>query len=219
MNHLKIIHWNIEGINSQIYGNKTENEYSLNALNGHDIIAFMETQCNDGTPIHIPGYKVWRCTRQKHVKATKYSGGIAICIKQELVGAVKQIHIRSNDISWIRIQGEKIQLNNDIILGVVYVSPINSTYTKCLPEQVWDVLEEELLQFKDDEQILLAGDFNAHTGVLPDYIVNDDDVYSPVPDQYVADPEMCTRLNRDTNVWQKAAGAMWNLKYENSKWA
>ena len=94
----------------------------------------------------------------------------------------------------------KIQLNNDIILGVVYVSPINSRYTKCLPEPVWDVLEEELLQFKDDEQILLAGDFNAHTGVLPDYIVNDDDVYSPVPDQYVADPEMCTRLNRDTNV-------------------
>ena len=58
MNHLKIIHWIIEGINSQIYGNKTENEYFLNALDGHDIIAFTETQCNDDTPIHIPGYKV-----------------------------------------------------------------------------------------------------------------------------------------------------------------
>ena len=101
VNHLLIIHWNIEGINSQIYGDKTENEYFLNTLTGHDIIAFTETQCNDDTPIHILGYKVCRWTRQKHANATKYSGGIAICIKQELVEPVQEIHSSNNSFCLI----------------------------------------------------------------------------------------------------------------------
>ena len=56
------------------------------------------------------------------------------------------------------------------------------------------------MQFVDNEQILLTGDFNAQTGSLPDCIVNDDDTFCPVPDQYSADPAMCTRINCDRNV-------------------
>ena len=89
---------------------------------------------------------------------------------------------------------------NDVIIGVVYISSINSTYAKSLAEPVWDILERELLQFENNEQILLAGDFNAHTGSLPDYIVNDDDVFSPVSNQYIADMEMNPRINCDKNV-------------------
>ena len=37
-------------------------------------------------------------------------------------------------------------------------------YTKGLTEQVWDVIEEEFLQFVDNEQVVLTGDFNARTG-------------------------------------------------------
>ena len=93
-----------------------------------------------------------------------------------------------------------LNVKHDIVIGIVYISPNNSTYTKGLTEQVWDIIEEELLQFVDNEQITLAGDFNARTGSLPDYIVNDDDTFCPVPDIYSADPAMCTRINRDRNV-------------------
>ena len=60
------------------------------------------------------------------------------------------------------------------VIGVVCISPNNSTHTKGLTQPVWDIIEEELLQFVDNEQIILIGDFNARTGSLPDYIVNVD---------------------------------------------
>ena len=51
-----------------------------------------------------------------------------------------------------------------------------------------------------NEQILLAGDFNAHTGSLPDYIINDDDLFCPVPDQNTVDSEMYPRMNCDKKI-------------------
>ena len=200
VNNLKIMHWNVEGINSKIYGNKLENDNFQQIISDHDIIAFTETQCNDDTPITMPGYFVWRKTRPKHKKAKRYSGGIAICIKQQLRGAAKQIPSRSDDIMWVKLNCKALGGNHDVIVGILYISPSNYTRTKNMTEPVWDILEEELMQFNNNEQILLTGDFNAHTGSLPDYIVNDDELFCPVPDQYMVDSEMYPRMNCDKKM-------------------
>ena len=47
---------------------------------------------------------------------------------------------------------------------------------------------------------MLTGDFNAHTASLPDFIVNDDDTFSPVPDQNIGDTKMSHRMNRDNRL-------------------
>ena len=154
----------------------------------------------DDTPITMPGYFVWRKTRPKHKKAKRYSGGIAICIKQQLRGAAKQIPSRSDDIMWVKLNCKALGGNHDVIVGILYISPSNSNRTKNMTEPVWDILEEELMQFNNNEQILLTGDFNAHTGSLPDYIVNDDELFCPVPDQYMVDSEMYPRMNCDKKI-------------------
>ena len=200
VNNLKIMHWNVEGINSKIYGNKLENDNFQQIISDLDIIAFTETQCNDDTPITMPGYFVWRKTRPKHKKAKRYSGGIAICIKQQLRVAAKQIPSRSDDIMWVKLNCKALGGNHDVIVGILYISPSNSTRTKNMTEPVWDILEEELMQFNNNEQILLTGDVNAHTGSLPDYIVNDDELFCPVPDQYMVDSEMYPRMNCDKKI-------------------
>ena len=189
------MHWNVKGINSKIYGNKPENDYFQQIISDHDIIAFTETQCNGDTPISMPGYFAWRKTRPKHEKAKRYSGGIAIYIKQQLRGAVKQIPSRSDYIMRVKLNCNTRDGNHDVIVGISYISPSNSTRTKNMTKPVWDILEEEHMQFNNNEQILLTGDFNAHIGSLPDYIIYDDDLFCPAPDQYTVDSEMHPRMN------------------------
>ena len=66
VDYLKIIHWNVEGINSQIFGNKTDHDSFNRIIAGHDIIALTETQCDENTQISLPDYWVLRNTRPKH---------------------------------------------------------------------------------------------------------------------------------------------------------
>ena len=162
-----------------MFGIKIENFNKI--VVGHDILALTETQCDKNTNISISGYYVFKNSRPKHKKAKRHSGGIAVCITQELKSAARQIPSRSNDIIWIKLKHDELQLEQDIIVGTIYISPANSTYTHGQIETVWDVLEDELLQLKNNEYIFIAGDFNAHTGCLPDFITNDDDIHSPVP--------------------------------------
>ena len=129
-NFLTILHWNVEGINSQIYGNKLENDHFLKPILVHDIIALIETQCYEEMPISVPGYLIWRSNRPKHHKATRCSGGITVCLKQHLGGMVNQLPSRSNDIMWLKLNGDMLNVKHDIVIGIVYISPNNSTYTK-----------------------------------------------------------------------------------------
>ena len=202
VNFLRIIQWNVEGINSTLYGNKLMNEQFQNTVLGHDIIALTETQCGEDTPVSLPGYYIFRSTREKHTQAKKYSGGIAVGVKNNIKPAITQVSSRSKDIIWLRLQNNYFNLPNDMIIGVVYISPANSTYTKSLSETVWAVLEDELTQFNNNEQILITGDFNAHTACLPHYITNDDDKFTPVSDNYIADTDrvLHIRANMDEKV-------------------
>ena len=102
---------------------------------------------------------------------------------------------------WVKIrqtQGD----NRDLLLGIVYVSPINSTYTKNIlsdPFLTWDILRDELCHFKDKYNVCLVGDFNARTETLPDYITHDDDTYVDLPTTYSID-KVKIRANCDASV-------------------
>ena len=71
---------------------------------------------------------------------------------------------------WLKLNGDMLNVKHGIVIGIVYISLNNSIYAKGLTEPVWDIIEEELLQFVDNEQAILTGDFSAGTGSLPDYI-------------------------------------------------
>ena len=45
---------------------------------------------------------------------------------------------------------------------------------------------------------MVMGDFNARTAVDLDYVVNDNNVYLPLPDDYINDVIMPDRVSRDT---------------------
>ena len=129
--------------------------------------------------LKIPGYIIKRKIRPKSRKAKKYSGGISVAIKEELVNSIILINSKSENIMWIRINGSGGE--KDVLLVVVYISPIESTYTRIVlinQFRTWEILTEELANFRSEYRIGLIGDLNARTGLLSDLVVNDDDQFN-----------------------------------------
>ena len=144
--------------------------------------------------------------RPKNDKAKKFSGGISIFIKEELKPNISLIPSNSNDILWVKVVVDKQAVDKlkDIVLGIVYISPSNSSYTvnnaMVNDQTTWDILLDELLIHKINSNVCLIGDFNAHTGQLKDYIDNDDDKFLILPDDYNADAEPAARSNCDAKT-------------------
>ena len=62
--------------------------------------------------------------------------------------------------------------DKDLHTCLVYVTPETSTHQSSR-NSVWKILEEEIAIFSTTGHILLTGDFNAHTGLLPDCVNRD----------------------------------------------
>ena len=100
---------------------------------------------------------------------------------------------------WVKIRTNRG--NKDIMMGVTYLSPENSTYSKThSPDKTWDILRNEIGKYRRDYKISLIGDFNSRTGQLLDYVQNYDNKFVDLPDNYALDYEVCKRTNQDEYV-------------------
>ena len=50
-----------------------------------------------------------------------------------------------------------------------------------------DLLDNDIAFYRNEGSVLILGDFNARTGSEPDFIINDDDNYLPLNDDYIID--------------------------------
>ena len=186
---LKICHWNIGGLKSRVYGSKDKDVNFLQVVNDHEIILLTETHTNDKTHVAIPGYYTFQISRPKHKKARKHSGGIALIVKEELKNSVTFTSSKSNNIGWIRIQKKFINSNEDLIIGAVYLSPINSSFTLSNDKDVWDILTEEVEHYQSTGRVVLLGDFNARTNKGNDFVMLDNVDHLPLANSYLVDEE------------------------------
>ena len=126
-----------------------------------------------------------------------------MAIKKELEKSIEIIGSKSDNICWLKLKcGDG---GKDFLLGTAYISPMHSSYSKnVLVNQfrTWEILTEELAKFKCQYRIGLVGDFNARTGILPDVIINDDDKYVCLPDDYTTDAGIIPRNNCDSIINQ-----------------
>ena len=99
---------------------------------------------------------------------------------------------------WIKLNKILLNLEQDLYIGTVYSSPINSSYTKTLESDFYFNLQEKMTTFSPSDYIIIGGDFNARTGVLPDYIhENHKDInFLNLPESYNIDKYTKTRNRR-----------------------
>lgn len=194
---LNIGHWNIEGINSRIVGNKTQVEDVESIIKQHDIFGLTETHADDNTLISVPGYVCFKSCRKRNPRARKMSGGVAVLVKKEISQLITIIKSKNSDIIWIKIPSAYSRHPRDIYLGYVYISPSCSTYTQSQQQDTFDTLNDEIALYQSMGTCALLGDFNARVGTECDFIENDSDRFNQTPATYTRDALMTPRLNRD----------------------
>lgn len=198
---LKISHWNIEGVISGTYGNKLEDPDFIETIRGDDLIALSETHYGLNKELRLAGYVIKKKARPKSKKAKKFSGGVALAIRENLAGAIEILSSKSDNIMWVRIKCQNS--DKDFMLGIVYISPINSSYTKNVlinQFRTWEILTDEIAKYKTHFRVGLIGDFNARTGQLSDLVSNDDVRFTDLPDDYTVDLDIIERKNCDETV-------------------
>ena len=67
---------------------------------------------------------------------------------------------------WIKLDATYFGLEKDLYVGNIYMVPQGSVHMR---DDVFSVLYKEIALLNNESNVILCGDYNAHTGVLPDY--------------------------------------------------
>ena len=84
-----------------------------------------------------------------------------------------------------------------ISLYAVVTSPLQHLHLLLLERRFGQTLTSEVARFSSQGDILLTGDFNARTGVLPDYSEHDSHKYISLPLNYKLDSSQMRVLQRN----------------------
>ena len=100
---------------------------------------------------------------------------------------------------WLKIKKECLNTNTNFIIGGIYNSPIDSSYTKTSNIDIFEKIQEKIMSFPQDDYILLGGDFNGRVGNMQDFIEEDEDDLEllNLPPNYQIDRYKRLRNNQD----------------------
>ena len=165
---VNIVAWNIRGITDEIH-NKQLCEYICQ----HDIVCSVESMLDSQKTIHLSSYTVYNFARQvRHKKEKRCSGGIAILVVNRLTehSEIKRVN---ECLVWITFKSSvNTNTKKRIMIGVVYVPPIDSYYN-VIKQDIFDIIELEYSKCANNYDIFLCGDFNGRTSTLPDIITDE----------------------------------------------
>ena len=87
------------------------------------------------------------------------------------------------------------------MVGVVYVSPIDSSYIG-IKQDIFDIIELEYSKYVNNHDIFLCGDFNARTSNLLDFITDEYTVFNGGQPNFVSSDILADsqRYNMDTKA-------------------
>ena len=138
----------------------------------YDILVFTETKTDNYDVLELPNDYTFYVKHRKNCK--KKSGGIIIIYKKNLETFLNFLSSESEYVQWLEISKKISILNENLLIGCVYVPP---EYTKYSNEDSFTEIEEELIQFKKNTKfIALFGDFNSRTAKLLDFVEPDENL-------------------------------------------
>ena len=100
----------------------------------------------------------------------------------------------SKNFIWCQIDKHLSGSENHIYFCGAYFPPINS---KCFSPEIFEELENDIVEFRSRGAVLLSGDFNSRTGKHEDYIHDDSDNFF---DYSVENPLVLKQRNNYDNV-------------------
>ena len=194
-NSLKVCFWNLGGIITQ-KRNKLDDPAFVKEIQEYDVIVLAETHIGYNTKLHIEGYNYYPLCREISNNG-RYYGGLGIFRKTIIKDHIKIIQGMHKDFLWIKFEKDFFKLKNDLYLCAAYIPPSNSSYTQKLDHDLTDLIEKDLLVYKQKGDVLILGDLNARTSNKDDFITNDNSNHLPLFDSYKPDNSIRYRKSMD----------------------
>ncbi|MES9881385.1 MAG: reverse transcriptase family protein [Sedimenticola sp.] len=142
----------------------------IELIRSYDIFCILETNLDQYDIVEVKGYTFYG--KFRNTISSRKSGGIGIYIKDELYSFIDILDNTCDYIVWLIIKQSALTIDDNVLIGVIYIPPTGSRY---LDEDHMQLLDDEIsrkcLNFK---YALIIGDVNARTACLPDYVVCDD---------------------------------------------
>jgi hypothetical protein len=173
----------------------------INHIRNKDIICLLETHCPFQVSLILPNFSAVHLSRSKNKKTNTISGGISVFVKSELKPGIKLLQHSNNDYIWIKLCKSFLGIQEDIYLCYLYNPPENSSYTQSLETDIFEIIENDIVNYSEKGKILIMGDLNARRGKESDFIENEEhDSNIPRFDDYTPDFNIIYRLSQDSTV-------------------
>jgi len=155
-----------------VRGLKTKLNYPefVNLIQQYDVFCTVETNLNQYDKVDLNGYTYFGKCRKKII--SRKSGGIGLYVKNEFSSCVELLDLKCEYLLSIKIKGDILSLEKDLILCAVYLPPTGSRY---LDEDELLLFENEICQIcTEHKYCIFVGDINARTARIPDFVSADE---------------------------------------------
>ena len=151
------------------------------------MILLNETWSDENQTFELEGYVyIDMYRRYRHRAAKRASDGIGIFIRNNIFKKGIDIYWAHDDIIvWLKVKNNFFGLEKNVLLGIVYITPENSTYNTDDP---YSILYNKISMISENNDTLICRDFNSRTSNMTDYIknsqssVSDGDLATLLPD-------------------------------------
>jgi exonuclease III len=156
---LKIACWNVQGL----LQDKHQEEDIVEFVERFDCTILIESWLN--ACISFNNVYTYCKLAQKSRRGRSMAGFI-ITIKHSVREGITILQTNSNYLVWLKFKKSFFNLDKDMYIGAVYIPPVKSstTRTSSFELDLWDQLEEDLLEYKAKGHVMIMGDFNSRIG-------------------------------------------------------
>ena len=170
--------------------------------------------------IRLKGYDIHLFNREsKHPRANRYSGGIALLIKESVSSKV-EIYKSHKDLY---VCANIKCVDHHLFVSFMYIPP-NKLENNQADETVFDMLvkDQALISSQfSDVAFAACGNMNLRTGEEDDFVPGDGAKYNYLADEY--DPDVAIkRYSKDKTLfqnWQVAVKLLSGIWHANIKWS
>ena len=194
---LNIGYWNINKLISK-QTDKSKDDLFIGTINKSDIIGLAEVKC-DLNKVQFDNF-VAHYVERKFKKGNQLYGGLGILVKKTIRKGVKYLPVTCSEYQWLELDKKFFGLDKNLYVCFAYIPPQYSSFYVDQNVDFLDLLDNDIASYRNKGSVLILGDFNARTGSEPDFVVNDDDSYLPLNDDYIIDNVLLRRNSQDIKI-------------------
>ncbi|XP_077986167.1 uncharacterized protein LOC144440655 [Glandiceps talaboti] len=191
--------WNVRGLNS-----KLQNVNFISFCEEFDIFGLVETWTKENDSVNVfENFVSFKSPAVNLSEKGRASGGVEVFVNKNLVKGVKRITTSLKNTVILLLQKNVFHFLKDVLMVITYVPPEGSrAYVNSSDDGVENLenhLGEILSHLNDDVSIIIAGDLNARTGSMQEFIEYDDSKYG-VGTNYESNDFTISRSSLDEGI-------------------